>query len=152
MEKNEIRIGRVSSINKEKGTCRVVYKDKDDAVTMELPIFNMNGEYKMPEIDRLVLVIHLSNGAAAGIVMGEFWYDDKRPADPEAVFRKELAEIAGEAYLEYKNKQFLASANKIVLKTAINNVDIDDLVRRVESLESSMSSLGTEVSSLFVRG
>ena len=45
MERNEIRIGRVSSVNKKDGTCRVVYKDKDNAVTMELPLFCFTGEY-----------------------------------------------------------------------------------------------------------
>ena len=45
MEKNLIRIGRISSINKETGMVRVVYKDKN-STTSELPVFNFSGEYK----------------------------------------------------------------------------------------------------------
>ena len=70
---NEVRVGRVSSINYEAGTVRVVYLDKSDKTTAELPVFCGMGEYQMPQINDAVLVLHLSNDSSIGIVMGRFW-------------------------------------------------------------------------------
>ena len=130
MERNEIRIGRVSSVNKKDGTCRVVYKDKDNAVTMELPLFCFTGEYRYPEIDSLVLVAHLSNGSAAGIVMGGFWSDEKRPADRTADWRKELSD---DAYMALKDGTLTIKADKIKLITEENEIDADEIQLKGES-------------------
>ena len=59
-----IRIGRISAINYTDGTARIVYTDRDNAVTPELPL--LSAEYCMPKVDDLVLVLHLPTGASAG--------------------------------------------------------------------------------------
>lgn len=56
-----VRVGRVSSINYQAGTARVVFGDKDSAVTKEVP-FVSNNEYNMPLVGDLVQVSHNSNG------------------------------------------------------------------------------------------
>ena len=63
-----VRFGKISSVNYEAGTVRVVYHEKDDCVTSEIPLLSF--EYMMPEVDDAVLVLHLSNGAEAGVVLG----------------------------------------------------------------------------------
>lgn len=115
---DSIRIGRISSIDYQKGTVKVVYADKDNAVTDSLPLLNMNGEYKMPNINDMVLVAHLSNGVAMGIVMGTFWSKGNPPAETgKNLFRKELGRTPGEAYIRYD-----ASTN--VLKIKADTVQI----------------------------
>ena len=69
----ELRIGKVSSIDYDHGMIRVVYTDRDKAVTKPLPVLTFNDEYKMPKVGQYVLVGHLSNGTEAAYVMGTFW-------------------------------------------------------------------------------
>ena len=75
-----IRVGCVSKINYEEGTIEVTYPDRDDAVTDPFPVLSFNDEYKMPDIGQDVLVLHLSNGSALGIVLGPYWIKDNKPA------------------------------------------------------------------------
>lgn len=64
-----VRVGRVSSINYQAGTARVVFGDKDSAVTKEVP-FVSNNEYNMPLVGDLVQVSHNSNGTMAATIPG----------------------------------------------------------------------------------
>ena len=66
---NEIfRVGKVSSIDYAAGLVRVVYPDKDNSVTAPLPM--LCTEYNMPKVGDPVMVLHLSNGTEAGLVLG----------------------------------------------------------------------------------
>lgn len=97
-----IRIGRVSSVNDTSGLVSVTYTGLDDSTTDEFPVFSFTDEYKMPGIGQEVLVLHLSNGQSAGIVMGRMWNNQNQPPKSEnSVFRKELGKVYGEAYIEY---------------------------------------------------
>lgn len=70
----------------------VTYPDMDNSVTALFPIVNLNEEYKMPEIGEEVLVLHLSNGAASGLILGPFWNEANKPAvNGKNVFRKEFS-------------------------------------------------------------
>ena len=75
MADRTIRIGKVSSVDYGSGMIKVVYPDLDNSVTDDLPYLTFNDEYKMPKVGASVLVVHLSNGAAAGIVCGTYWND-----------------------------------------------------------------------------
>ena len=104
MAEKNIRIGRVSSIDYGSGMISVTYPDLDDSVTDDLPVFSMGDEYKMPPVGAEVLVLHLSNGCAAGVVMGRYWNEANKPSvSGKGVFRKELGEKKGEAYIQYKD-------------------------------------------------
>lgn len=102
----EIRIGKVSSIDYENGMIRVLYTDRDGAVTKSLPVLTFNDEYKMPKVGQRVLVVHLSNGTEAGYVMGSFWNTANSPSrSGKGVYRKEYAPKYGEAYLDYDGEE-----------------------------------------------
>ena len=108
MAKREIRVGKVSKINYEKGMIRVTYPDLDDSVTAELPVFSFTDEYKMPKIGQEGFVLHLSNGQAAGILMGKYWNKDNVPPDygqGKNTFNKEIDEEFGKVRITYKNKK-----------------------------------------------
>lgn len=84
-----IRVGRISALNYTNGTARVVYSDRDNAVTAELPL--LAAEYYMPQVDDLVLVMHLPNGAEAGVIIGQFWTATHRPPQSgPKLYRKDL--------------------------------------------------------------
>lgn len=129
MADNNIRVGSVSSINYEDGTIRVTYPDLDNAVTDDFPVLHFGGKYKMPEIGEDILVLHLSNGAEAGFVLGSYWTDDDPPAfSGPGVFLQEFAAVAGIAYALYKSSELRIKAPKIVLETEAGELDVDTLI------------------------
>lgn len=132
MAEKNVRLGRVSSIDYEKGMISVTYPDLDDSVTDDLPVFSMTDEYKMPEIGAEVLVLHLSNGCTAGVVMGRYWNEEnKPPISGKDVFRKELGAKFGEAYIQYKN-------GDITLKDQKGSTTLGSILNRLSNLESRL--------------
>ena len=119
MSERLIRIGRVSTINREKGMVTVTYPDLDNSVTDEFPLFSFTDEFKIPKIGSNVLVLHLSNGQSAGYVLGHYWNNGNNPPDPEAIFRKEMSQNYGEAYIEFKNGTLTIHADKIILDGSV---------------------------------
>ena len=73
---NNIRLGKISAIDYAAGTVRVVYHEKDDAVTAPIPL--ISSEYFMPEVDDMVMVLHLSNGTKAGVVLRRAWSEKNK--------------------------------------------------------------------------
>jgi len=102
MEERTIRIGQVSSIDYDKNMIKVTYPDMDDMVTDDLPYFSFDDEYKMPEVGKDVLVVHLSTGSAGAVCLGKYWNETNKPKKTgKDVWRKELALEAGEIYMQY---------------------------------------------------
>lgn len=98
MEKEIIRIGKVSSIDYAKGLVRVAYHDKDDNVTQPLPM--LSDKYFMPAVGDQILVLHLSNGTEAGLALGRYWNDKNTPKESgDGLFRMDL-DRNGAAYLK----------------------------------------------------
>ena len=69
---SEFRIGYVSSIDYENGLCEVHYPDRDDTVTEKVP-FISNREYRMPEVEDLVAVLHPGDSPEDAVVLGTIW-------------------------------------------------------------------------------
>lgn len=111
---NEIRLGKVSAIDYAAGMVRVVYHEKDDSVTRLIPF--ISDEYNMPEVGDQVLVLHLSNGAEAGVVLGRPWSGKNVPPEGEkGLYRKDLARTPGEAMIRYKDGTLIIKAAKVVV-------------------------------------
>ncbi|MCI7097539.1 MAG: phage baseplate assembly protein V [Lachnospiraceae bacterium] len=135
MSERNLRIGRVSAINYPHGMISVTYPDLDDAVTDYLPMLAVGDEYKMPGIGEEVLVIHMPNGYAGGIVLGKYWNEDNRPAKSgKDVYRKEFGQKQGEAYLEYSNDRLLIHAKKIIFESDAGKIDISDFINSVKEI------------------
>lgn len=128
-----LRLGKISTINYKDGTARVLYTDRDQAVTAELPLLSF--EYRMPAIDDFVLVCHLPNGGAAGIILGPIWNDNNRPPEgKEGLYRKDFDKTAGKCFLRYDGNELQIVAPKLTLAGA-NSHDWDALLERIEKLE-----------------
>lgn len=67
-----IRIGFISKYDEGSGMASVYYPDRCHEVTSLLPVFSPFGLQQKLKTDDAVLVLHLSNGTEAGIVMGVY--------------------------------------------------------------------------------
>jgi phage baseplate assembly protein gpV len=99
-----IRQGVISSVNYEEGRVRVLYEDKNDTVTKELPLLNF--EYDMPKVGDPVYVSHQSNGVENGIVISRYWQDGEKPIESGwNIWRKEMRDGAemspGASFLKF---------------------------------------------------
>ena len=130
------RFGRVSAINYAAGTARILYRDKSEEVTKELPFFSL--EYYMPEVDDLVLVGHLPNGPEAAVILGRFWSDKNMPPEGKrGLYRKDMSRTAGKAMMRYAEdeKQADVMMPNLRVKTAVLEID-------TETVNGSGSSVG----------
>ena len=106
---SEVRLGNVSSIDYENGLCEVTYPDRDDTVTEMVPMLS-NREYRMPEVDDLVVVLHPGDSPEDAVILGTIWNEKIKPAEGrEKVFRKEYCNEDGKAY-----RQFDANAKELL--------------------------------------
>lgn len=133
MADRTIRIGKVSSVDYESGMLKVVYPDLDNSVTDDLPYLTFNDEYKMPKVGASVLVVHLSNGAAAGIVCGSYWNTaHKPPVSGKNMYRKDLAQAIGEAFLQYGGSGLTIHAPSITLSTKAGSVSVAEIIKHIK--------------------
>ncbi len=138
---NMIRIGRVSSVNAAAGMIQVVYTDRSGSTTSDIPYFSFNDEYKMPQKEQMVLVLHFSNGSAAGVVLGKFWNDVNKPAETgENLFRKELGNIPGQAYIKCVDGAVEIFGSSVKLSGG-GSITVADLIAKLNNYESRISRL-----------
>lgn len=118
--KENIRTGEVSSIDFVNGMIQVTYPDRDNDVTDSIPYLSLNGEYKMPNVGDMVLVLHLSNSSTFGVALGTFWSNGNKPYKTgKGLYRKELSNTINEAYIEYDSttKTLVIEADNVVIQT-----------------------------------
>lgn len=98
---SEVRLGNVSAIDYENGLCEVTYPDRDDTVTEMVPMLS-NREYRMPEVDDLVVVLHPGDSPEDAVILGTIWNEKIKPVEgKEKVFRKEYSNEDGKAYRKF---------------------------------------------------
>lgn len=103
-ERQQIRLGRISSINYEKGTARVTYEDKGGSTTAELPFSSR--EYRMPQIGDQVMTAHFTNGGVSGMILGTAWHNNNRPAEGRpGLYRRAYGADPEKAYEKYDDGQ-----------------------------------------------
>ena len=98
-----LRVGKISSVDYEKGVARVVYSDRDNCTTIELPFIVFNSCYHLPKVDDLCLVIHMPNGSVQGFILGDYWNDNHTPPEgaKQGLYRVEYSRTKGKSYMEY---------------------------------------------------
>ena len=83
------------------GLCEVTYPDRDDTVTEMVP-FLSNREYRMPEVEDLVVVLHPGDSPEDAVVLGTIWNEKIKPAEgKEKIYRKEYCNEDGKAYRKF---------------------------------------------------
>ena len=123
-----IRIGKVSSVDYEKGMISVYYEDRTAMVTSIMPVLS-NGRYKMPKVGESILVAHLSNGTNAAVVLGTVFNDANVPkSSGQNVYYEELSD----------NTMISSDGTDITLTAVVGSINVStliNLVKRVETLE-----------------
>lgn len=107
----EVQEGQVSTVNYNSGSVRVVFPDKSNSVSGDLPMFNSH--YEMPSIGDTVVCLFLSNNPAHGYCLGT--PNDSPPVTGEGVFYKDFF---GEAFVKYDRatKTLTLHADKVAIE------------------------------------
>lgn len=132
-----IRIGFISSVNMEDGSAKITYQDRDKMVTEDFPFLAFGGEYSIPEVNDMVLVVHLSNDISSGVIMGKYWNDKNMPEAREwykrisekMVMKKQENTLV----IEAPEILFSGTAGRITLSQIIG---MEQRIRRLEALHS----------------
>lgn len=134
---NEIRVGRVSTINYAAGTVKVAYPDRSDKDTAELPVFcGLGKEYQMPKVGEPVLVLHLSNDSSMGIVLGGFWTEKATPKESgENVYYKAF-QNNGDAFLQVLDGKMMLGASELSLRDNAGTISVSELLAMKRKLEA----------------
>ncbi|MBR6711938.1 MAG: phage baseplate assembly protein V [Selenomonadaceae bacterium] len=82
--KNLIRYGKVSAVYPERATARVVYDDKDNMVSAELPVLQaasyQSRFYSLPKVGDNVVCLMAPNGEDGfGFILGSFYSEVNKP-------------------------------------------------------------------------
>lgn len=132
-----IRIGRISSVNPINGMARVYYPDRD-STTSELSLFGFHKEYKLPQINDQVVVLHMPNDTSSGIILGGFWNETDRPPE-QTDYKKDLG---NEVYEMLKGENYIIHSPQITFESKTDAISISDLLdmkKRLEALERRLS-------------
>lgn len=79
--RNLIRVGLVNSSNPNKGTVKVLFPDKDNIVSNDLPMLSFISH--MPSVGEQVLCLFLGNGLEEGFCLGSFYSQINLPRGME---------------------------------------------------------------------
>lgn len=148
-----IRVGKISSIDYKTGQARVVYKDRDNSVTVSIPVICSEDTGLLREEDS-VLVVHLSNGTASGIILGRYHAGSNPPEEGDKDIYFKCFSREKEAYLKYdKEKQELKIvAPHFVVETEEETFAIIPMLidheNRIKTLESKVEILEKKVAEL----
>ena len=91
-----IRLGKISSINYSAGKARVVYEDRDQSVTSELPF--LAWQYHMPKNDLVGLLFKRN---VAGVILDQST-ERQHTTRGAGIFRQEMSNTKNEALSYWK--------------------------------------------------
>lgn len=130
---NMIRVGRINSVNEDKGTVRVLFDDKDNLVSDELQL--LDSEYNIPIVGKQVLCLFLPNGIQQGFCLGGFYSDiNAPPAEDKNIYFKEFGDGTS---IEY---------NKSTKQLTINS-GIPIIINGNVQVKGNVSAIGTVTAS-----
>lgn len=133
-----VRVGRVSSVLRDRGMVVVVFEDRD-STSLPLPMLTFNNEVSLPEVGEMVVTLHLPNGSSKGFCLGTYHGAD---TGTDKSYRKEFDE---EAFLEcdkanyfLKNKTTKIESEEITLSCMKGSITLTELLTRLEEAEKKL--------------
>ena len=134
---NMIRIGKISTIDYERGMASVVYPDRNNEPSPDFPFFSTI--YEMPKADDMVVVILLPNSASRGFILGVPWSNVNIPLETgKGIFCKHFSDGA---YVRYNanTREMEVSAEQVKIKS----LTVEELTvsgnAKIPSLESAIA-------------
>lgn len=117
MDNSNIRIAKVSSVDRENGMIRVIFESMGNMVSQLMPVLNFNGEYKLPEVDDEILVLKLTNESYTGIALSAFWSQANAPeVSDNTVYHKDFGNSPNEAFIDFDGHTLIIHAPKIKIE------------------------------------
>lgn len=143
----QIDVGRVSSVYPERGTARVVFDERDNYVTPELPIMNRGSQgikdYWLPVEGEQVICIFLSNTSKAGFILGSFFNAVDKP--PVNSANKQHLQFPDGTFIEYDMETNTLTADvkgDLIIKTTAAVHVTGDVIADGVSLKNHTHSHG----------
>lgn len=131
--RNIVRFGVVSSINEKNGTVRVLFEDKDNMISDELPLLSF--EYNMPSIKDQVLCIFLPNGLQQGFCLGSFYSEINLPlVEDKNIYYKKFDDSVSIQYNKDTKQLTINSTNKIIINS---NVQVNGNINATGTVTAS---------------
>lgn len=157
------RIGRVTNIFPDTGKVKVVYEDEGNT-SLPLSMLTMNQEYSMPSVGDRVVTLHMENGSTKGFVLGTYYGGNVQPK-AKAGYRKDFgrgayASFQDGVYLLYSGgasvsmdggvkidggsvelkaaKKVIISSKDITLRCSYGEVNVEDMMKRIERIEDQL--------------
>lgn len=127
--------GVVSSVDPQNATARVVFSDRDNTVSYDLPItFSSTGfakMYSMPKVGQPVKCSFLGTGMEDGFIDGGFYNSDNKP--PKTGENLHYIAFDDGALIEYD-----ADSKIMTLKSGGGGVFIDDMLTVTKGVNAMM--------------
>ena len=122
-----VRVGRVSSVNTARATARVVFADRDNLVSMELPVLQGSVQgaraYLLPAVGEHVLCLFLGTGVEQGFIVGALYdRDNPPPVSGQVIYLRVAADCF--VLINKSTKQVVVSTSGQVSITAAGGVQI----------------------------
>lgn len=109
----QIRIGRISSVNKDKHTARVEFSEGDGWISFDFPVLGtVAGDYALPVKDTPVLCLIIDGAHGDGYVVGSIYTDKDPPPLDDAGKRSIVGDDLRLGDPEAEDKVALAPATK----------------------------------------
>jgi phage baseplate assembly protein gpV len=105
-----IQLGEINSVNYPARTVKVLHQDANGSVSTDLPLMRPK---LSPDVGDPILCVYLSNGAAYGVCLGEFYQEENTPADDGQFI--EIAILPDGSSIQYDttNKKLILNAQNI---------------------------------------
>lgn len=81
LARNIVKAGRVNSIDRDKGTVKVLFEDRDNTISDNLPLFEF---VAFPNVGDRVVCIFIGNSIDVGFCLGRY-YSNENPPPSEGV-------------------------------------------------------------------
>lgn len=143
--KNIVRVGLVSKVNPEACSARVIFQDRSDVVSYDLPILVRgsleNKDYWLPGSGEQVVCLFLPSGNAQGYILGSVYSKKDKP--PVADSNKRCLKFSDGSTLEYDRNTNTLTINAVgpISIVAEGNVSIvGDVIADGVSLKTHVHS------------
>ncbi len=116
-----VQIGSVNSVNSVERTVKVLHEDANGSISTDLPIMRPKPK---PEIGDPILCVYLSNGAAYGICLGEYYQDENTPADNGQFIECMVLPDGSSIQYDTINKKLILNARNIDITVSGGTLNI----------------------------
>ncbi len=122
--RNMVRVGKVSTVNGAACRVKVVFPDKENCISDELPVIQIGGAgtagYWVPEVGTQVLCLFLpnasGNGLGAGFVIGAYYSQAMSPKESDEAVRS--IRFPDGSYIRYDHGEITINAASAIKLTA----------------------------------